>query len=139
MENCFICRKHNGQETAPPGGYIYEDEYWKVCHAPVNMGPMGTLLIEAKRHYLDYADMTDTEAESYGRILSKVYQVIHRHVDAERIYHVVTLEGEPHLHAWFLPRGKDVPERGLKLWQKEVSCEEKDAIELVEKLRDAMK
>jgi len=51
----------------------------------------------------------------------------------------VTLEGEPHLHAWFLPRGEDLPERGLKLWQKEVSCEEKDAVEIVEKLREVMK
>ena len=139
METCFICRKHNGQEVAPPGGYIYSDEHWMVCHAPAKLGPLGTLIIEAKRHYLDYADMTTEEAESYGMILKKVYQAVHAHVDAERIYHVVTLEGEPHLHAWFLPRGKDIPERGLKLWQKEVSCEEKDAVEIVEKLREVMK
>lgn len=139
MESCFICRKHEGLEPTPPGGYIYEDEHWMVCHAPVNMGPLGTLLIEAKRHFLDYADMTDEESGSYGRILRKVYEAVHNHVDAERIYHVVTLEGEPHLHAWFLPRGKDVPERGLKLWQKDISCEEKDAIVLVKILREAMK
>jgi hypothetical protein len=34
MEDCFICRKHNAQEAAPPGGYLYEDECWMVCHAP---------------------------------------------------------------------------------------------------------
>ena len=137
--SCYVCDKHNGKEDQPPGGYIYNDEYWMVCHAPVNMGPLGTLMIEARRHYLDYADMTEEEAQSYGRILKKVYKAVHQYVDAERIYHVVTLEGEPHLHAWFLPRGKDVPERGLKLWQKDISCEEKDAIALVNELRDAMK
>lgn len=139
MENCFVCRKHKGLEDAPPGGYIHENNYWMVCHAPINMGPLGTLMLEAKRHYLDYADMTDAEAESYGIILRKIYQAVHELVDAERIYHVVTLEGEPHLHAWFLPRGRDVPERGLKLWQKDVSCSEEDAIALVEKLRQKMK
>lgn len=139
METCFLCRKHKGLEATPPGGYIYEDEHWMVCHAPVTMGPLGTLLIESKRHFLDYADMIDEEAESYGKILKKVYKAIHEHVDAERIYHVVTLEGEPHLHAWFLPRGRDVPERGLKLWQKDISCEEAGAIALVEYLRGAMR
>jgi diadenosine tetraphosphate (Ap4A) HIT family hydrolase len=139
METCFICRKHKGQEAAPPGGYIYDDKHWRVCHAPVNMGPLGTLMVEAKRHFLDYADMTDEEAESYGRILRKVYKAAHEYVDAERIYHVVTLEGEPHLHAWFLPRGKDVPERGLNLWQKDISCTEEDAIALAETLRNVMR
>ena len=136
---CSVCDKHDGKEDQPPGGYLYEDEHWMVCHAPVTMGPLGTLLVEAKRHYLDYADMTDKEAKSYGEILRKVYRAAHKYVDAERIYHVVTLEGGPHLHAWFLPRGKDVPERGLKLWQKDISCEEDDAIALAEILRNAMK
>ena len=30
-ENCVICRKHNGLEIVPHGGYIYEDEYLMVC------------------------------------------------------------------------------------------------------------
>lgn len=25
METCFLRRKHNGGEAAPPGGYLYED------------------------------------------------------------------------------------------------------------------
>jgi len=25
--NCFICRKHEGLEALPPGGYIYENEH----------------------------------------------------------------------------------------------------------------
>jgi hypothetical protein len=48
------------------------------------------------------------------------------------------MEGQPHLHMWLVPRRKDVPERGLKFLAKEDSCEEKDAIALVEKLRKAI-
>jgi diadenosine tetraphosphate (Ap4A) HIT family hydrolase len=103
------------------------------------MGPLGTFMVEAKRHFLNYADMTEKETVSYGRILRTVYKAVHEYADAERIYHVVTLEGEPHLHAWFLPRGKDVPERGLKLWQKDISCAEEDAIALTETLRNVMR
>ena len=51
MEDCFLCRKHNGGEAAPPGGYIYEDEHWRICHAPPKLGPLGTLFIESKRHF----------------------------------------------------------------------------------------
>ena len=72
MDNCFICRKHKGQEVDPPGGYIYEDEHWMVCHAPGKLGPLGTLFIESKRHFLDNAEMTDDESVSLGLVMRKV-------------------------------------------------------------------
>jgi len=97
------------------------------------------LLIESRRHFLDYADMTAEEASMLGALMKKIYGMLRVHIEAERVYQLSMMEGAPHLHIWLLPRGRDVPERGLKLWQKEVSCEEKDAVELVEKLREAMK
>jgi len=139
MENCLICRKHNGQEAAPPGGYVYEDEHWMVCHAPVNLGPLGTLFIESKRHFLDYSEMTLEEAATLGNLLKRVYRALKEHNDAERIYQLSTMEGQPHLHMWIVARGKDIPERGLKFLARDDSCEEKDAIALVNKLREAMK
>ena len=108
METCFICRKHNGQEPAPPGGYIYEDEHWMVCHAPVNVGPLGTLFIESKRHFLDYAEMTTKETTTFTPLMKKIYKVIKIHTDAERIYQVSMMDGAPHLHIWLVPRLKDV-------------------------------
>jgi len=135
IENCFICRKHNGLESAPPGGYIYEDSHWMVCHAPINLGPLGTLFIESRRHFLDYAEMTAEEAASLGNLLKQVYDALKEHTEAERIYQLATMEGQPHLHMWLVPRRKDVSERGLKFLAKDDTCEEKDAIELVNKLR----
>lgn len=35
-----------------------------VCHAPGKLGPLGMLFIESRRHFLDYAEMTDAEAAS---------------------------------------------------------------------------
>ena len=96
MDPCFICRKHNGQEATPPGGYIYEYEHWMVCHA------------------------------------------LRTHTDAERIYRLTTMEGQPHFHSWLVPRGKDVTKRGLKFLAKDDACNEEDAIVLAEKLREAM-
>lgn len=135
MDSCFLCRKHKGQEATPPGGYFYEDDYWLVCHAPANLGPLGTLFIESKRHFLDYAGMTEEESTSLGDVLKKVYRAFREHTNAERIYMLSTMEGVPHFHSWFVPRGKDIPEHGLKFLARDDSCEEKDAIALVEKLR----
>jgi diadenosine tetraphosphate (Ap4A) HIT family hydrolase len=138
-ETCFICRKHNGQEAAPPGGYIYEDEHWMVCHAPAKLGPLGTLFIESKRHFLDYSEMTDGESISLGNVLKKAYYALRTHTDAERIYQLSTMEGQPHYHCWILPRRKDITERGLKFLARDDSCSEEEVIALADKLRESMK
>lgn len=139
MENCFLCRKHIGQEAAPPGGYIYEDDHWMVCHVPVELGPLGTLFIESKRHFLDYAEMTDEESASLGNVMRKIYSALRMHTDAERIYQVTLLEAVPHFHSWLVPRRKDNAERGMKFLARDDSCSEEGAIELANKLHDAMK
>jgi diadenosine tetraphosphate (Ap4A) HIT family hydrolase len=139
MDSCFLCRKHKGEEPSPPGGYFYEDDHWLVCHAPGKLGPLGTLFIESKRHFLDYAEMTEAEAASLGKVLKRVYRALREHTDAERIYMISMMEGVPHFHSWFVPRGKDVAERGLKFLARDDSCTEEDAIALVQKLREAMR
>jgi len=140
METCFICRKHEGLEPTPPGGYIYEDEHWMVCHAPGKLGPLGTLFIESKRHFLDYAEMTDEEAASLGNVLKKVYYALRTNMDdIERVYQLSTLEGQPHFHCWVVPRGKDVSERGLKFLARDDSCSEEDAAKLANILCEAMR
>ena len=138
-ETCIICRKHDGLELVPPGGYIYEGEYWMVCHADVKWGPLGTLFIESRRHFLDYSEMTPEEAASLGGLLKQVYQALRVHTDAERIYQLSTMEGQPHLHMWIVPRRKDVPEKGLKFLSRDDTCEEADAIALANKLRESLK
>jgi diadenosine tetraphosphate (Ap4A) HIT family hydrolase len=138
MENCFICRKHLGQEPAPPGGYIHEDEHWMVCHAPAELGPLGTLFIESRRHFLDYADMTAEESASLGKVMQRVYQALRTHTFAERIYQLTTLEGQPHFHTWLVPRRKEDAERGLKFLGRDDSCTEQEAVALAGRLRNAI-
>ena len=138
MDTCFLCRKHLGQETAPPGGYIYEDEHWMVCHAQPHMGPLGTLFIESKRHFLDYAEMMERESASLGDVLRKVYRALRVQTGAERIYQVTLLEGIPHFHSWLVPRRKEVPEKGMKFLARDDSCNEEDVAALVNKLHQAL-
>lgn len=138
MGTCFLCRKHNGEEAIPPGGYIYEDEHWMVCHAPARLGPLGTLFIESKRHFLDYAEMTDEESASLGNVMRKVYDALKLHIEAERVYQVTLMEGVPHFHSWLVPHRKEDPEKGMKFLTRDDSCREEDAIELANNLREAL-
>lgn len=139
METCLICNKHNGTEAIPPGGYIYEDQHWMVCHAPVNTGPLGTLFIESKRHFLDFAQFNPEEQSSYGEIASKVSAVLKGLTDATRIYHLSVVEGVPHFHVWLIPRRKDIPERSLAFLSRDDSCNEEDAIALANQVRGLLK
>ena len=138
IENCLICRKHNGQEAIPPGSYIYEDEHWMVCHAPINVGPLGTLYIESKRHFLDFAEFNEDEQASYGIVAKRISAALKQSMNAERIYHLSTVEGVPHFHVWLVPRTKNIVEHGIAFLSRDDSCEEKDAIELANKLREMM-
>jgi diadenosine tetraphosphate (Ap4A) HIT family hydrolase len=135
---CFLCQKHAGKVAPPPGGYIYEDVHWRVCHAPVDKGPLGTLFIESQRHFLDFSEILPDEADSYGPLLQKLYAELKPLTGAERVYQVVMLEGVPHFHAWLVPRTREIPERGIKFLEKDLTCEESDVQKLAAALREAM-
>ena len=139
MDDCFICRKHKRLETAPPGGYIYEDEHWMVCHAPGTLGPLGTLFVESKRHFLDYAEMTDEESVSLSMVMRKVYSALKSQTGAERVYQVTLMEGVPHFHTWLVPHRKDDSEKGMKFLTRDDSCSDEDAADLAHRLHEAMK
>lgn len=137
--SCFLCDKHDGKEAVPPGGYIYEDTYWMVCHAPAKLGPLGTLFIESKRHFLDYAEMNDEESASLGNVMRKIYRALKFHTGAERVYQVTLMEGVPHFHSWLVPHRKEDAEKGMKFLARDDSCHEEDAIALANQLREAIK
>jgi Diadenosine tetraphosphate (Ap4A) hydrolase and other HIT family hydrolases len=97
------------------------------------------LFIESKRHFLDYAEMTDKESASLGNVMRKIYRALKLHTEAERIYQVTLMEGVPHFHSWLVPRRKDDVEKGIKFLARDDSCSEEDAIGLAKKLRETMK
>lgn len=138
LESCFICRKHAGLEEKPPGGYIYEDEHWMVCHAPGKLGPLGTLFIESRRHFLDYSEMTEEEAGTLGKVLKRVFQALREHTDAERIYQYLSMEGVAHYHTWLIPRCREIVEHGLKFMARDDSCTQEAAESLAAKLRSSL-
>lgn len=130
---CYLCQKHKSQVALPPGGYIYEGRHWLVCHAPADKGPLGTLFIESRRHFLDFAEANHEELAAYGPLLKKVYAALKSVTEAERVYQIVFLEGIAHFHAWLVPR-RESDEKGMPFLAKDIVCNQDDAEKLVEKL-----
>ncbi|SFV10469.1 hypothetical protein SAMN05421543_1892 [Alicyclobacillus macrosporangiidus] len=82
--SCFICEKHLGMVGPPPGGYIYEDNEWMVCHFPAGQSVLGQLVVESRRHVLDFSEMTDHEVMTYGILVKKLYSALKLMFDSNR-------------------------------------------------------
>jgi diadenosine tetraphosphate (Ap4A) HIT family hydrolase len=137
-DDCFVCRKHSGETAPPPGGYIFEDTLWKVCHAPAESSALGTLILESKRHFLDYSEMNQKERGSFGGMLKIIYVALKQLIPAERIYTIAMMEGAAHFHVWLVPRIEGESVKGSALLNKEQSSSLKDVIQLTDHLRNRL-
>src|SRR6202050_1454616 len=77
--DCNICRKQDGLKTGSelldvprPRGYIVEGEHFVAEHAPLQESSAGTVIVEARRHLLDFAEMTPAESAELGSILNRL-------------------------------------------------------------------
>lgn len=119
--DCNICRKQDGLKTgkalldAPrPGGYIVEGEHYLAEHAPIEESSAGTVIVEARRHLLDFGEMTPAESAELGPILHRLIPAIKVATGAQRVYYLAVMEHSPHFHLWLVPRKGEGELRGLE-------------------------
>src|SRR5271155_1542743 len=81
--DCNICRKQDGLKTgselldAPrPGGYVVEGEHFLAEHAPLQESSAGTVIVEARRHLLDFGDMIPAELAELGSVLNRLLPAV---------------------------------------------------------------
>jgi diadenosine tetraphosphate (Ap4A) HIT family hydrolase len=55
-------------------------------------------------HFVDFADMTEAEANAFGSLVSRLDRALRETTDAERVHLVSTRDRVPHFHAWLYPR-----------------------------------
>ena len=137
-DDCFICRKQRGEIAAPPGGYLWEDETWLVCHAPAEIAAAGTVILESRRHVLDFQEMPADDEASVGRVLSRLYPAIKRATGTERVYLLATIGAVPHFHLWLVPWPEGSALRGPAFLAAERSCTPSDAVAAAERIRAAL-
>jgi diadenosine tetraphosphate (Ap4A) HIT family hydrolase len=114
--DCHICRHQDGLTTgstlldAPvPGGYIVEGEHFVVEHAPIQESSAGTVIVEARRHLLDFGEMTPTESSELGPLLHRLVPAVTAATGVERVYFLALMERSAHFHLWLVPK-RDIGE-----------------------------
>lgn len=108
---CLICAKYAGKTVpawagfpVPPGGHLVDTPLWRAGHGPTPYWPKGTVLIESKRHFVDYADFTDDEAATLGPLIRRLTEPLRKATGAPRIHLFSCMEGTDHFHLWMVPR-----------------------------------
>lgn len=111
-DDCLICRKQRG-EFHVPGSAIYCDDLVYSSHAHFQGGAktayLGWLVVEARRHVPDLADLTDAEGQAVGLLVTRLSRALRMLQGAEHVYAFVVGHGVPHLHVHLLPRYPGTP------------------------------
>jgi diadenosine tetraphosphate (Ap4A) HIT family hydrolase len=109
--DCNICRQQDGLKTgselldAPrPAGYIVEGEHFLVEHAPLKSSSAGTVIVEARRHLLDFGEMTPAESAELGSLLHRLVPAVKAATAVERVYFLALMERAAHFHLWLVPK-----------------------------------
>jgi diadenosine tetraphosphate (Ap4A) HIT family hydrolase len=118
--DCNICRKQDGLKTGSalldvprPGGYIVEGEHFVAEHAPLQESSAGTVILEARRHLLDFGEMTPAELAEVGSILNRLIPAIKAATAVQRVYFLAVMERAPHFHLWLVPKKNEGALRGV--------------------------
>jgi diadenosine tetraphosphate (Ap4A) HIT family hydrolase len=90
-----------------PGGYVIEEEHFLAEHAPLQSSSAGTVIVEARRHLLDFAEMTPEESAELGSVLHRLVPAAKASTGVERIYYLALMERAAHSHLWLVPK-KDI-------------------------------
>jgi diadenosine tetraphosphate (Ap4A) HIT family hydrolase len=118
--DCNICRQQDGLKTgsalldAPrPAGYLVEGEHFVVEHAPLMSSGAGTVIVEARRHLLDFGEMTPTESAELGSLLHRLVPAVKAATEVERVYFLALMERAAHFHLWLVPKKAEGELRGV--------------------------
>lgn len=117
--DCNICRKQDGLKTGSalldvprPGGYIVQAEHFLAEHAPLQESSAGTVILEARRHVLDWGEMTPAELAEFGSVAHRLVPAIKAATGVQRVYLLAVMERAPHFHLWLVPKKDEGELRG---------------------------
>lgn len=105
---CMGCSIEKG-EIVPPGGIIYEDEYFILAQDP-EIPIEGFIIINTKRHINSFAEMNEKERINFIELLHKSVKAIKELNIADKVT-IVQEERSKHLHVWIFPHHEWMDER----------------------------
>jgi diadenosine tetraphosphate (Ap4A) HIT family hydrolase len=110
---------------------------WRVGHGPTPYWPLGTLLIESHRHFVDYADFEPEEAASLGPLVQRLTAPLKEATGAPRIHFFSCMEGNEHFHLWMVPRAEGRT-AGRSFIADPGYCNPVDAEDVIDRMRKAL-
>ncbi len=105
--DCTFCALVAGRQVVP-GGILYQDESWYVCHCPPTRGgtfPLpGMLVMATTSHVEDLGGLSTQAARRKGMVEKFAVQVIQGSLAVDTVYLFPTDENSVHVHAYLIPK-----------------------------------
>jgi histidine triad (HIT) family protein len=116
MDECPICAK---QRSSVIGGPVYEDDLLYAHHVANDEGPtfLGYVRAETKRHVPSFAELTQTEAQALGLLITRLSRALKCCTGADHVYVFFYGDHVPHLHLHIFARYPGTPE---EYWRERV-------------------
>jgi diadenosine tetraphosphate (Ap4A) HIT family hydrolase len=70
-------------------------EHFLAEHAPLQESGPGTVIVEARRHFLDVAEMTPAESAELGSVLHRLVPAVKAATGVQRVYFLAVMERAP--------------------------------------------
>lgn len=114
VAECLACDGLRGK-LKPPGGIIYQNDYWIVEHSLSPVILRGYLIIKLKRHCEHLADLTAEEAMALGAVIQQTCLALSSVIKPAKIHVCSWGEQVKHIHFHVIPRTANMPVGNLKL------------------------
>jgi len=138
---CWFC-SDEVRTDPPPGGFLVDGETWRAGHAPASYAPVGTVILESRRHVLDQAEFDDVESRTCAAVTGRLVDAVRRTTGCDRVYQWATMDGFPHFHVWLVPWSATDDLRGPRFLADRLvhgtGCSSADAEACAAALRDAL-
>jgi|SRR5580704_2395956 diadenosine tetraphosphate (Ap4A) HIT family hydrolase len=137
--DCNICRMLDGLFPKLAGDHVVEGEHFIAQHAPLKQASAGTLLVVARRHLLDFGEMTPEESAELGTILRRLVPALKAATGAHRVYFLALMERVAHFHLWLSPKKKGGRLKGVAyLARRPVPASNRAAAAIVKKIQNQL-
>lgn len=116
VETCISCATVSGS-FVPPGGVVFENQYWVVALRanPIRFPCLPLLIL--KRHCEDMAELSKDESASLGQLIQLTSQVLNKTLHPAKVHFGIYAEGVKHIHVHVFPRMPNMPVGNIpNLW-----------------------
>jgi diadenosine tetraphosphate (Ap4A) HIT family hydrolase len=139
QSDCKICLMQDGQFPPLVGEHVVEGKWFVAQHAPLKQSNAGTVLVVARRHLLDFGEMTPAESAELGAILRRLVPALKAATGAHRVYFLALMERVAHFHLWLVPKKKGGRLKGVAyLARRPVPASKRAARAIVRKIRNEL-